>query len=145
MLVFRDRARRDAMCDRIMPLLAQDATPDRVPGIDTPRLERDFLGLPALSVFGSRTVTQRWENGELTNFQYLMSLNTIAGRTYNDLNQYPVFPWILADYESPVLDLDDSRTYRDLSKPMGAQTRTRADAFAQRFESWEVIANFMRV
>jgi hypothetical protein len=29
-----------------------------------------------------------------------MGLNTIAGRTYNDLSQYPVFPWILADYSS---------------------------------------------
>ena len=32
-------------------------------------------------------MTQRWENGELTNFQYLMHLNTLAGRSYNDLNQ----------------------------------------------------------
>lgn len=31
-----------------------------------------------------------------------MHLNTLAGRTYNDLMQYPVFPWILADYESEV-------------------------------------------
>ncbi|KPP72299.1 hypothetical protein Z043_108709, partial [Scleropages formosus] len=38
--------------------------------------------------------------GEMTNFEYLMHLNTLAGRTYNDLMQYPVFPWILADYDS---------------------------------------------
>jgi Beige/BEACH domain len=25
-----------------------------------------------------------------------MQLNTLAGRTYNDLNQYPVFPWWVA-------------------------------------------------
>lgn len=31
-----------------------------------------------------------------------MHLNTIAGRTYNDLMQYPVFPWIIADYKSEV-------------------------------------------
>lgn len=31
-----------------------------------------------------------------------MHLNTLAGRTYNDLMQYPVFPWIIADYESEV-------------------------------------------
>lgn len=39
---------------------------------------------------------------EMSNFEYLMHLNTLAGRTYNDLMQYPVFPWILADYESEV-------------------------------------------
>lgn len=29
-------------------------------------------------------------NREISNFEYLMQLNTIAGRTYNDLSQYPV-------------------------------------------------------
>jgi len=33
---------------------------------------------------------QKWVQGEISNFQYLMQLNTIAGRTYNDLSQYPV-------------------------------------------------------
>lgn len=31
-----------------------------------------------------------------------MCLNTLAGRSYNDLMQYPVFPWIIADYDSEV-------------------------------------------
>lgn len=38
---------------------------------------------------GERSVTQRWEKGEISNFQYLMYLNTLAGRSYNDLMQYP--------------------------------------------------------
>lgn len=42
------------------------------------------------------------QKGEMNNFEYLMHLNTLAGRTYNDLMQYPVFPWIIADYESEV-------------------------------------------
>jgi len=45
-----------------------------------------------------------------------MYLNTISGRTYQDLNQYPIFPWIIADYESEKLDLNAPSTYRDLSK-----------------------------
>jgi len=53
---------------------------------------------------------------EISNFQYLMNLNTLAGRSYNDLMQYPVFPWILADYTSPELDFSDPNTFRDLSK-----------------------------
>lgn len=32
-----------------------------------------------------------------------MHLNTLAGRSYNDLMQYPVFPWILADFDSEVM------------------------------------------
>ena len=42
----------------------------------------------------------------------LLQLNTLAGRTYNDLNQYPVFPWVIADYTSQVLDLRKPETYR---------------------------------
>uniref|UniRef100_A0A4W6C754 WDFY family member 4 n=1 Tax=Lates calcarifer TaxID=8187 RepID=A0A4W6C754_LATCA len=71
------------------------------------------------------------------NFEYLMHLNTIAGRTYNDLMQYPVFPWVLADYQSETLDLLNPATFRDLSKPMGAQTEKRKQMFIERYEEVE--------
>ncbi|BFF98031.1 neurobeachin-like protein 1 [Drosophila madeirensis] len=81
-------------------------------------------------------LTQRWINREISNFEYLMYLNTIAGRSYNDLSQYPVFPWILADYSSDVLDLTDPKSFRDLSKPIGcinpkneAEVRSKYDSF----------------
>lgn len=54
-------------------------------------------------VSGQQSVTHRWVRGEISNFQYLMHLNTLAGRSYNDLSQYPIFPWILRDYESEVV------------------------------------------
>lgn len=31
----------------------------------------------------------------------------------------PQFPWVLCDYTSPILDLDDPSVFRDLSKPIG--------------------------
>lgn len=34
-----------------------------------------------------------------------MELNKLAGRTFNDLMQYPVFPFILANYTGDKLDL----------------------------------------
>lgn len=64
----------------------------------------------------------------------IMFLNTISGRTYNDLTNYPVFPWIIADYESETLDLGDPKVYRDLSKPMGAQSEDRKSEWAGGFE-----------
>ena len=65
---------------------------------------------------GETSVTQRWVRGEITNFQYLMALNTLAGRSYNDLMQYPIFPWVLADYDSSQdePDFNDPATFRDL-------------------------------
>ncbi|VDM58194.1 unnamed protein product [Angiostrongylus costaricensis] len=41
-----------------------------------------------------------------------MILNTLSGRSFNDLMQYPVFPFILADYSSPVLDLQSQDSFR---------------------------------
>ncbi|RWS31727.1 WD repeat and FYVE domain-containing protein 3-like protein, partial [Leptotrombidium deliense] len=89
------------------------------------------------SLIGETSVTQRWVRGEISNFQYLMHLNTLAGRSYNDLMQYPVFPWILADYTSSELDLSNPLTFRDLSRPMGAQTFDRLDQFKKRFKEWD--------
>jgi len=40
------------------------------------------------------SVTKMWTRGEMTNFEYLMHLNACAGRSYQDLTQYPVFPWV---------------------------------------------------
>lgn len=55
-------------------------------------------------VMGQRTkleiMSKKWERREVSNFEYLMFLNTCAGRTYNDVTNYPVFPWIIADWTS---------------------------------------------
>nr|XP_049697537.1 neurobeachin isoform X5 [Helicoverpa armigera] len=82
-------------------------------------------------------MTQKWQRREISNFEYLMFLNTIAGRTYNDLNQYPVFPWILTNYESEELDLSQPSNYRDLSKPIGALNPSRRAYFEERYNTWE--------
>ncbi|KAJ8290724.1 hypothetical protein GJAV_G00016740 [Gymnothorax javanicus] len=107
-----------------------------------------ILGLrpPNLFYFGSRSpqellkasgLTQRWVYREISNFEYLMQLNTIAGRTYNDLSQYPVFPWVLCDYTSPTLDLDDPSMFRDLSKPIGVVNSRLAQSVREKYESFE--------
>jgi len=80
-------------------------------------------------------IVSQWVNGKMTNFEFLMYLNSFAGRSYNDLTQYPVFPWVIADYDSEEIDLNDPKTYRDLSKPMGALGEERAQQFRDRFEA----------
>eukprot|EP01156_Anaeramoeba_ignava_P023531 Anaeramoba_ignava/c21607_g2_i1.p1 GENE.c21607_g2_i1~~c21607_g2_i1.p1 ORF type:complete len:816 (-),score=192.59 c21607_g2_i1:24-2402(-) len=81
-------------------------------------------------------ITRRWKKHKITNFQYLMGLNSIASRSYNDLSQYPVFPWILRDYTSNTIDLSDPKIYRDLSKPIGALDTERLQTFLERFKSF---------
>uniref|UniRef100_A0A665U108 Neurobeachin-like 1 n=1 Tax=Echeneis naucrates TaxID=173247 RepID=A0A665U108_ECHNA len=105
-----------------------------------------MLLLRSLSLYGTRSpqellkasgLTQKWVNREISNFDYLMQLNTIAGRTYNNLAQYPVFPWILADYTSEELDLSDPRVFRDLSKPVAVLNERNAKAVREKYESFE--------
>ncbi|KAI8039180.1 hypothetical protein M5D96_007897 [Drosophila gunungcola] len=66
-------------------------------------------------------ITQQWREGLLTNWEYLMTLNQIAGRTYNDLMQYPVFPWVLTNYSSEILDLREGHNFRRLGRPIAVQ------------------------
>ncbi|KAL6578417.1 hypothetical protein OROMI_010745 [Orobanche minor] len=84
----------------------------------------------------AETARESWRRREITNFEYLMTLNTLAGRSYNDLTQYPVFPWVLADYSSETLDLKKSSTFRDLSKPVGALDQKRFEVFEDRYHNF---------
>ena len=76
---------------------------------------------------------EAWQRRELSNFEYLMRLNELAGRTHNDLNQYPVFPWVLSDYTSATLNLADPASFRDLSRPMGAQVEAQRELVANMY------------
>ena len=38
---------------------------------------------------------EAWQKGMITNGDYLLYLNFISHRSFNDATQYPVFPWIL--------------------------------------------------
>ncbi|PUZ74193.1 hypothetical protein GQ55_1G045900 [Panicum hallii var. hallii] len=81
----------------------------------------------------AESARESWRRREISNFEYLMILNTLAGRSYNDLTQYPTFPWILADYSSEKLDFNKSSTFRDLTKPVGALDAKRFKAFEDRY------------
>ncbi|VDM16430.1 unnamed protein product [Hydatigera taeniaeformis] len=76
-----------------------------------------------------------WLRGQISNFDYIMALNTAAGRTYNDITQYPIFPWIIADYESEVLDLEKpSISFRRLDRPISVQTESRIRDVSRHYE-----------
>lgn len=62
-----------------------------------------------------------------------MHLNQVGNRSFSDLSQYPVFPWVLVDYTNDSLDLDDYKTYRDLYKPIGALNPERLKSFLERY------------
>ena len=68
---------------------------------------------------GIEQFTRQWRTGALTTYEYLQVINIFAQCSTLDLNQYPVFPWVIKDYESDQLDLGDPETYREFSRPIG--------------------------
>ena len=78
---------------------------------------------------------RKWSKREISNYEYLLFLNNQSDRSKNDLTQYPVFPWVVSDYTSKSLDLNNPASFRDLSKPIGALNDARLNDFQQRFRS----------
>ena len=60
---------------------------------------------------------EEWQNHNISTFEYLMWLNIFAGRSFNDLTQYPVFPWIITNYQGEAID--EEKDIRNLSLPVG--------------------------
>lgn len=109
----------------------------------TPNLNRVGIRRPS-RLLQAAGLTEKWRRREITNFDYLMQLNTIAGRTYNDLNQYPIFPWIIKDFTSEELNIDDPSIYRDFSHPMGAQNPNNREILTIKYKELndEVLGSF---
>lgn len=82
-------------------------------------------------------IMKNWKLGKLSNFEYLSVLNKLASRSFNDISQYPVFPWIVKDFESTELQLEDPETYRDFRYPIGAQTEAGRQEVGSKFSMWQ--------
>ena len=77
-----------------------------------------------------------WKKSEISTLEYLMWINIFGRRSYRDLTQYPVFPWIISNYlqdkqlidkldfniqekEDLILDNLFNKYLRPLNSPMG--------------------------
>jgi hypothetical protein len=121
--------------------LLRDEISNQILKLKPLRLEKAFTGSlsPPPLVLKRSKLTEQWQKHEISNFEYLMRLNTIAGRTYNDITQYFVFPWILSEYESENIDLTNVKNFRDLTKPIGALNEQRAREVQERFNAFAEI------
>ena len=77
-----------------------------------------------------RNIYLKWTKWEISTFTLLNYLNLLSSRSYHDVNQYPVFPWIITNYTKstiPDLSLDDKMSsvqgyvpiIRPFNTPMG--------------------------
>ena len=80
-------------------------------------------------------LTECWLNNSLSTYQYLFWLNMFAGRSFNDLSQYPVFPWVLSNYTTQHVDFNDKTQFRDFNKPVGTFNKERLEINIEKYES----------
>ena len=87
-------------------------------------LHIDIVDMPE-RYFAEKKFREKWMSGKISNFEYLMLLNKYGGRSFNDLCQYPVFPWIIKNYTIEKLNLADETIYRSLGTSMGAISKSK--------------------
>lgn len=71
--------------------------------------EVQLTNFDKLSAKSISEITRSWVLGEISNFDYLMILNYLAGRRINNPNFHPILPWV-CDFSSK------DGGYRDFSK-----------------------------
>ena len=65
-------------------------------------------------------ISDLWAKNKISNYDYIMALNFLSGRSLNDLTQYYVFPWIIKDFDHKILNWFNSSLYRNLTLPLFA-------------------------
>jgi hypothetical protein len=70
-------------------------------------------------------LTEKWVSRKISSFEYLAQLNFLSGRSFNDVNHYPIFPWVIKNYGGNELDLGDVTVFRDFKLSVGAFNEER--------------------
>ena len=124
-------------------LLDFNSHDDRERVVQTLLSERPQLVPPDVCL---QEMTEKWHEGEVDNYTYLLHLNECASRSFSDLSQYPIMcalacsrspdrhccaltpaslarrPWVLSDYSSE--SLDPGGTPRNFMLPMTCELET---------------------
>ena len=72
--------------------------------------------------FEKMNYTSLWKKKEIDSLQYLLYLNKYAGRSYNELSQYPVLPWIFLLEKNNGPNKEGTYALRKLEYPISVQT-----------------------
>ena len=86
---------------------------------------------------------EKWTKWEISTLKMLMIINFYANRSYNDINQYPVFPWIITYYNKEEVPIQPEDKIRPLGTPMGMlefteESKERKESF---LSTWGLVEN----
>ena len=96
-----------------------------------------------------RNILDKFHSGKISNYMYILYLNKYATRTYCDLSQYPVFPWLIVKREQidqilGYLETEHKENdkmkdeFRDMRYPISMQTEEKREEMIKKYEDDEV-------
>ena len=88
------------------------------------------------------SILESYYNNSISKLEFLMRINLLGNRSFKDINQYPIFPWIINNYNNNFNDFTTikellNNNLRPLDKPMGVIGKSR-------FESYKSIYNITK-
>ena len=46
------------------------------------------------------SILESYYNNSISKLEFLMRINLLGNRSFKDINQYPIFPWIINNYNN---------------------------------------------
>ena len=81
-----------------------------------------------IKYFKEKNYYKRWIEDEISTYQFLLYINKFASRSYNDVNQYPIFPWIFRETKlGSHRDKGQLPKFRDLRYPISVRGKSIGD------------------
>ena len=77
-----------------------------------------------------------WKKHKISTLELLMWLNILSGRSFNDMTQYPVFPWVVTNFQNEEINLEEN--IRNMTLPIGmldTSKESRKETFIEIYES----------
>ena len=106
--------------------------------------EKENYESPSFSIIGncksyveSKKLHSLWKKGKISTFKYLCLLNKYASRSFNDSNQYYVFPWIIMNYDKFLewtVKEDKIENYRIMKLPPSVQDKDNQEKARDKYE-----------
>ena len=87
-------------------------------------------------------IRESWKSNKISTLEYLMWINIYGNRSFRDIAQYPVFPWLLNKYESDNFKdlITNEDNIRDFRLPMGMisiddRSKKRRESYLESYKS----------
>ena len=106
--IFKNKNNRDIIFNKIIIAINDKK---KIENIDV-KVNKNF----DIDISDISNIIKLWKLSKISNFQYLMWINILGSRSYRDLAQYPVFPWILNNYIVNKNLLNIKMNIREISK-----------------------------